>query len=305
MTLLPNEGRWFDKYGLRSDFVGHPVVERVGRTGKSTRINGYDKTTREVDRSKPIDPGRFRAANAIPADATVISVLPGSRHSETKRLIPILKEAVERLSAEDKKICVVVPTVPGVEREVRHGFRDFPLPVRIVIGEENRYNAFVISKLALAKSGTVSLELASFGVPHLIAYTFGPLSNVIAKRLVKVRFANLINLLANREIIPEFGLDRCRPELSAECAKQLLHSPQEADRQIVEANEVMKKLSLPDILPSDRAAQIVSEVAGWQLDHPDQPHSHPVIQPHSHPGPPPPPPPPPPKNIRKPKLIKK
>jgi lipid-A-disaccharide synthase len=270
MTLLPDEGRWFEPHGLRSDFVGHPVVERIDRTA--------------------LDPDGFRAANGIPAEATVISVLPGSRHSETKRLIPILKEAIERVvagegresadavgaakvvdaahaveaeqrTAKIKNIFVLVPTVPGVEKEVRRGFEDFPVPVRIVTGEANRYNAFAISKLALAKSGTVSLELVSFNVPHLIAYTFGRLSNYVAKALVKVRFANLINLLADREIIPEFVLDRCRPDLIADCATRLLTTPRSAERQVAEAQEVMQRLRLPDILPSDRAAQIVSEVA--------------------------------------------
>jgi lipid-A-disaccharide synthase len=247
LTLLPDEGRWFEPHGLRSDFVGHPVVERVQQSA--------------------LDPEGFRAANAIPDDATVISVLPGSRHSETKRLLPVLKESVERVSAEIKNIFVVVPTVPGVEQEVRRSFESFHLPVRVVTGEINRYNAFAISRLALAKSGTVSLELASFGVPHMIAYKFGWLSNRVAKALVKVRFANIINLLANSEIIPEFVLDRCRPELIAACATRLLNSTQTADRQVVESREMMQRLRLPDISPSDRAAQIVSESAQWKLDH--------------------------------------
>jgi lipid-A-disaccharide synthase len=248
MTLLPNEGAWFEKWGLQSDFVGHPVVERVSQAA--------------------LDSDGFRAANNIPADATVISVLPGSRHSEAKRLIPILKESVERVAQElnAKKIgggiFVVVPTVAGVEAEVRRGFSDFSLPVRVVTSEINRYNAFAISKLALAKSGTVSLELVSFGVPHLIAYTFSGWTNFVAKLLVNVRFANLINLLTNREIIPEFVLDRCRPELIAECATQLLRSPELAEKQVIEARQVMQKLRLPDVLPSDRAAQIVIEMAG-------------------------------------------
>ncbi len=242
MTLLPDEGRWFEPYGLHSDFVGHPVVERVA--------------------DAVLDDDAFRKANAIPADATVISVLPGSRHSEVKRLLPILKEAIERLAVQFRNIFVIVPTVPGVEQEVRRGFEGFPHPVQVVTGEINRYNTFAISKLALAKSGTVSLELVSFGVPHMIVYTFGRLSNLIARWLVKVRFANLVNILANREIIPEFLLWRCRPELIADCAVTLLESWQEADKQMSEAADVMQRLRLPDILPSDRAAQIVAEMAG-------------------------------------------
>ena len=247
MTLLPDEGRWFEPHGLHSDFVGHPVVERMAQATP--------------------DPDGFRASNGIPADATVITVLPGSRHSEVKRLIPILKAAVERLSTKIRNVFVVVPTVPGVEEEVRQGFSTLSgsVPVRVVTGEKERYNAFAVSKLALAKSGTVSLELVALGVPHLITYTFGRWGDRIAGRLVKVRFANLVNLLADKEIIPEFVLWKCRPELIADCAEQLLSSPQLAAGQLAEARDVMQKLRLPDILPSDRAAQIVSEMAGRHI----------------------------------------
>lgn len=260
MTLLPDEGRWFERYGLRSDFVGHPVVERISRS--------------------TLDPEGFRASNGIPHYATVVSVLPGSRHSEVKRLIPRLRKAMERMAAEQTvtiresdvmnddayasrspRFFVMVPTVAGVEDEVRRGFEGFSLPMRVVTGESERYNALFVSKLALAKSGTVSLELTALGVPHLIVYTFGRLSNFVAQLLVKVRFANLINILADREIIPEFVLAKCRPELIADCATKILNQSELADKQIADARDIMQRLRLPDILPSDRAAQIVIEEA--------------------------------------------
>jgi lipid-A-disaccharide synthase len=197
-------------------------------------------------------------------------VLPGSRHSEVKRLLPILKDAVRQMVAgfnhkaaeqpQSSQIFVVVPTVAAVEEDVRRGFEDFELPVRVVTGTENRYNAFAISTIALAKSGTVSLELAAVGVPHLIMYKFNALSNLAAKLLVKIRFANLINLMADREIVPEFVLDNCRADLIADGALKLLNSPQAAEQQVIEAREVMQRLRLPDVLPSDAAAKVVIEM---------------------------------------------
>lgn len=239
MTLLPNEGQYFEQYGLKCDFVGHPVVERMA----------------EID----IDPVGFRTENNIPLDARVISVLPGSRHSEVKRLLPILKEAACRLAQKYDDLFIVVPTVEAVEKEVIAGLEGFSVPMRVVTGAENRYNSFAVSTIALAKSGTVSLELAAVGVPHLIAYTFNKLSNLAAKLLVKVRFANLINIISGREIIPEFVLDNCRPELIADCADRILSSPELARKQVTDAREVMQKLRLPNILPSDRAAHIIVE----------------------------------------------
>lgn len=241
MTLLPNEGQYFEKYGLRCDFVGHPVVERIARAD--------------------LDPDGFRARNGIPISARVISVLPGSRNSEVRRLLPIQKDAINQIiKAGHQDVYVVVPTVAGVEAEVRRGFRDFDVPSCIVTGEVNRYNAFAASTLAIAKSGTVSLELAAVGVPHMIMYKFNALSNMAAKVLVKIRFANLINLLADKEIIPEFVLDNCRADLIADCAEKMLADPKMAENQIVDARQVMSRLRLPDILPSDRAAEVIIEV---------------------------------------------
>ncbi len=220
LTLLPNEGQYFEKYGLKCDFVGHPVVERVAEMH--------------------LDPESFRAARGIPAGARIISVLPGSRRQEVKRLQPIFNEAIRLLREKYDNLFVIEPTLTS--------------------SLDERLNNFAISTIALAKSGTVSLELAAVGVPHLIAYTFGKISNLIAPHVIKVQFANLLNIIAGREIIPEFVLSRCRPELIAECASRLLDSPSEAVRMVVEAQKLLKQLRLPDILPSDKAAEVVLEV---------------------------------------------
>jgi lipid-A-disaccharide synthase len=246
MTLLPDEGRWFEPHGLHTDFVGHPVVERIAEGA--------------------FDGEAFRREVGIPLDAPLISVLPGSRHSEVKRLLPILKDAVVRVARSVPNLHVVVPTVPGVEAEVRRAFEGFAIPTVVVAGEVNRYKAFAASRLAIAKSGTVSLELAAIGVPHMIVSTFGRVSDFLAVRLIKVPFANLINLMAGREIIPEFVLQNARPELIAECAGRLLSEPQLANNQVIEARQVMQRLRLPDILPSQRAAEIVLEVAKKNRD---------------------------------------
>ncbi len=113
--------------------------------------------------------------------------------------------------------------------------------------------------IALAKSGTVSLELAAVGVPHLIAYRFNALTDFLVRRVIRIRYANLLNLLAEKEIIPEFVLHNCRPEPIAACALDLLEHPETGRAQVAAAQESLRRLRLPDIAPSDRAAQIVQE----------------------------------------------
>lgn len=239
MTLLPNECQYFEKYGLHCEFVGHPVAERIAASIGTEAI--------------------FRDKIKIPANAKVICVLPGSRRSEIRKLAPVFKRAIIKINECEGDFHVVIPTVVAMETKVRKIFSDLKLPVRIVTGTENRYNTFKISDIAIAASGTVSLELAALKVPHLIAYTFNTLTNIMVKMTIKIRFANLINILANREIIPEFVLNNCRPYLIANCAISLLNSRQKAESQVLNAQQTMQQLNLPNIMPSERAAQIVIE----------------------------------------------
>ncbi|MDR2936908.1 MAG: lipid-A-disaccharide synthase [Rikenellaceae bacterium] len=239
MTLLPDESRFFEKYGLRCDFVGHPVVERMA---------AVEYNAASVRSELGLAPGE-----------TVICVLPGSRRSEVSRLMPIFKKSLEAIRARYGGFSVIIPTVPGVEGRVKRFFADSDIPVRVVTGRAMRYKSFTISEIALAKSGTVSLELAALGVPHLIAYRFNALTDFMVRTAIRIRFANLLNLQADREIIPEYVLYNCRPGPIAECALRLLFAPEAARAQVAEAREMLGRLRLPGILPSDRAARIVIE----------------------------------------------
>ena len=241
MMLLPYEGKYFEKHGLKCDFVGHPVMERM---------SGID-----------FDSAGFRHRLGISESDLVLSLLPGSRHSEVVRMAPILKRAVEIIRKKYSDLFVIVPTVAGVEAEVRECFSEWDIPTRVVVGSSERYNAFKTSCIALAASGSVSLELTAIGVPHLIAYTFNPLTNWLVKRVIKIKYANLINILDDCEIVPELVLDNCRPRLIADTALKLIETPHCGERQVVEARRVLEQLRLPEILPSDRAAQIVIEEA--------------------------------------------
>jgi lipid-A-disaccharide synthase len=238
MTLLPYEPEYFEKYGLKCDFVGHPVVE---------------------NRIEEIDADDFRERYNIPRDANILSVLPGSRNSEVKRLIPVFNEAIGLLSAKIENLFVVIPTVETVVDEIEKAFKNSNIPCRIITGRNERYAAFKQSMAAIAASGTVSLELASCKTPHLVAYKFNPLTNFFADIFVKVKYANLINILSNREIIPEFMLHKCEANLIADKILEII-TGNNALFMIKETDEGLRKLRLPDILPSEKAAEIVYEM---------------------------------------------
>jgi lipid-A-disaccharide synthase len=238
LTLLPYEPQYFEKYGLQCDFVGHPVVE---------------------NNIEAIALDDFRRKYHIPDDAVIFSILPGSRNSEVKRLFSVFLQAAEMLADKIPTLLILVPTVKTVAGTVSRMLEKTALPFRIVRGRDERYAAFRASTAAIAASGTVSLELALCRTPHLIAYRFSLLTDVLANMLVKVKYANLINTICDREIIPEFTLDKCRAELIAEQALKLTDKTV-ADKMTDEAYQGLNKLRLPEVTPSERAAEIVREL---------------------------------------------
>lgn len=229
--LLPGEEDYFKPHGMATTFIGHPVIER-----------GADKG----------DGQRFRRDNNLSEQTLVLSLLPGSRKNEIKYLLPIFKEAVTQLHCQHKDIFVVIPSVRTVSEKVKEALAGWEIPYLIVEGEQNRYDAFAASNAALAASGTVSLELAMAGVPHLIAYKFSKLTGYLAKKLLKIRFVNLLNLIADKQVVPELLQDDCTVDNVLKELKSLLEHPHQ------ETQESLEKLGLGRPLsPSDKMAEVV------------------------------------------------
>lgn len=240
LCLLPNEPSYFTPFGLPCTHVGHPVVE-----GGAARGDG----------------AAFRAAHDIPADAPVLAVLPGSRRTETSRLLPVFADVVRRLSQEPDAagLRVVVPTVATVAAPVREAVARWAVPVTVVQGEAARYDAFAAATAALAASGTVSLELALAGVPHLVAYRVNPLSAWLFRRISKVRYVNLVNLTLDRPVVPELLQENCSPSLLAECLKTVMIDDPFRAQQRAAFAEALAVLAGPgEGTPSQRAAQVVA-----------------------------------------------
>lgn len=233
--LLPHEEDYFKPHGMKTTYIGHPVVEGGAKDG---------------------DGQRFRKQHGIPDDAIVLCVLPGSRKNEIKYLLPTFMESAEQLQKQVSNLFVVVPTVKTVSDRVKRALKGWTVPHVVVEGEKNRYDAFAASTVALAASGTVSLELSMAGVPHLIAYKVSPITGYIVKRLLNVRFANLLNILTDKEIIPELLQDDCTVDNVLKVLKELLKNP----KQPVE--EGLSLLGLNDDLkPSEKMAKVLKEIA--------------------------------------------
>jgi len=236
MCLLPNEPELFQKAGLNAVHVGHSVLESGAEQGDG--------------------PG-FRRLYGIPNQAPLLCVLPGSRRSETSRLLPVFRDTVSLLVEGRPELRVVVPTVETVAAEVEAEVAQWPVPVTVVKGRQARYDAFAASQAALAASGTVALELALAKLPMVIAYRLSPLTAMIARRLIKLKFVCLINILLDRAVVPELLLEDCRPDKLAPALIPLLDNEKARAEQLSGAADALYRLGLGGDSPSLKAAREV------------------------------------------------
>lgn len=236
MCLLPSEPEYFIRHGCPAVHVGHPVIESGAGQGDG--------------------PG-FRARHGLGEAHPLLCILPGSRHNETGRLLPVFKDTVARLAARYPGLRVVVPTVETVADEVAAAVRAWAVPVLVVRGTQEKYDAFAACDAALAASGTVALELALAGLPNAITYKLSPLTSLVARRLVKLKYVNLVNILMNRLVVPELLLEDCRPDKLAAAAVVLLEDEAVCAAQRAGMAEAMRRLGLGQDSPSLRAADAV------------------------------------------------
>lgn len=239
LALLPFEPPYFHREGLDCTFVGHPVVETGAGLG---------------------DGARLRERHGIAPDAPLVCVLPGSRNSEVSRLLPIFGATLALLAGRYPGLRAVVPTVPQVRDQVRAAAAVWSVPAAVVEGDEEKYDAMAASTVALAASGTVALELALSRLPAVIAYRLHPVTVALYRRLIRVKYANLVNIMLDRMLVPELLQDDCTPDRLAAALSTLLDDPAARRAQIDGASEVARWLGRGGPGPSDRAAEVVLDV---------------------------------------------
>jgi lipid-A-disaccharide synthase len=239
LMIFPFEAPYFTKWGLNCTFVGCPIAEM-----------GLDQGD---------GPG-FREAHGITGTQPLLCVLPGSRQGEIKRLLPIFGDVLNRLIGTFPDLAVVVPTVATVADQVREATKTWPVPVIVTEGMAAKRDAFAASNTALAASGTVTSELAIAGVPMVIAYRMAPLSALVIRLMLKIKYVSVINLALGREVAPEFLQENCTAENVAGALIRLFRDPDIRGRQIESLNEVRKTFSSGGVASSERAAQVILEL---------------------------------------------
>jgi lipid-A-disaccharide synthase len=235
LALLPFEPEAYRRLrGPPCSYVGHPLIEQLA----SLRPNAEEAR---------------RRAESPP----VLLVLPGSRRSEIRHHMAVFGQTVGLLQERGVAFELMLPTMPHLQEAVVEAVKGWPVQPQVVIGEQDKRAAFRIAHAALAKSGTVTLELALAGVPMVTAYRVGAVEAFILRRAIRVSSVILANLVIGKDVIPEFLQEDCTPEKLAQALGEVL-SDSELRRQQLEAFATLDTImSTGDQPPSVRAADIV------------------------------------------------
>jgi lipid-A-disaccharide synthase len=238
LALLPFEVQFFAQYGIPCTYVGHPAIDSGAEHG---------------------DGPAFRMRHGIAGNAPLLCVLPGSRAGEVRRMLPVFGKAIEVLKEKYPDLRIAIPVVESVAELVKDITRDWPS--LLITDMAERFDAFAAAKAALAKSGTVTLELAFAQVPMVVAYRVSAPTAFIVRRMgVNVEHASLVNLLLGREAIPELLQENCTPERLAAAVDGVLSSEQIRAGQLQAFKDVIKALGDRKPSPSERAAKVVLDV---------------------------------------------
>jgi len=230
LLLFPFEKKYFDKEGIQSTFTGHPLLEDQGKN--------------EADISQIIKDNK-----------KIFSIYPGSRLSEINVLTPILFEFVRKMNEKYKDFFFVFHSTSEHIHLIQNlllkeGFKNCG-----AIGDEKIKSQILKSSIfAIAKSGTISLEICNAGIPSIIIYKMSMINFLIVKMLVKVKFANIINIAGDKEIIPELLQSKCNPRNIYNTVDNLLDDKHALEKQISKSQEIINNFK------TDKSSEIASTV---------------------------------------------
>ncbi|MDR0753665.1 MAG: lipid-A-disaccharide synthase [Holosporaceae bacterium] len=208
ITLFPFEPAYFEKYGLKSVFVGHPIAEDVD----------FDKPPRSKLQNFLNSNCKIKEKD----DYKVIILLPGSRKSEILFHLPLLEEFTELTANKYKNVKFIIPTVESLEKKINDMTHNWAQKPIVVTTKTQKTLAYYVSDVAVAASGSVTLELARVGLPFVTIYKTSCITYLIVKLLINVKNVCLVNLLNKKNIVPELLQNNCTAENIFNSAQKIL-----------------------------------------------------------------------------------
>jgi lipid-A-disaccharide synthase len=237
ICLFPFEPPYFKKHKLRSVYVGHPITD-----GEIT------KGSRE----------RFRKSHQIADDVNLLGLYFGSRQEELNNHGKVIKETAMYVAEQVDNLHLVVPTLDRLEFDVVQLLQDIGIPAYIDSDFSKKADALAATDVGIAVSGTVALQLAYTGRPHVIVYKTHPITYWIVRLLTKVKHIHLGNIMLNKEVIPEFIQGRCHSESISEEVVKLFKDAEVIQKQERGFDEIRRKMGVQQAeKPSDKAARYI------------------------------------------------
>lgn len=238
LSIHTFDAPYFEAEGLATTFVGNAALK--------------------VDFSAA-DPARLRAEHDIAPEAPILLLLPGSRPSEINRVLPPFAEAALLLKASRPDLEIVIPAAPTVAEAVKAQVAGWPRRAHVVEGEQAKLDSMKAATVAMACSGTVTIELALAGCPMVIGYRIDRLTYALVNRLVR-RPITLFNIAAGEMVAPELIQDDCTPQALAREIAQRLDDPALCARQVTAQFAALETMGRGGPDPSDAAADAVLKI---------------------------------------------
>ncbi len=228
LLLFSFEKKYFEKENMDFKFVGHPLLE--------------DKPKIKIDINQIL--GKNKA---------IISVFAGSRHSEINILMPILLDFIKKMNQKYSDMIYVFHTTKDFANLVKTFIEKTDLSNCEIISDD-KIKSHILQKsiFAVAKSGTISLEISNFKIPSIIIYKMNFINFFIIKRLVNTRFANILNIAADEELIPELLQSKCNSVMIYNTVSNFLENPNKMEDQINKTQKILNELKIKS--PSDEAS---------------------------------------------------
>jgi len=234
LLLFNFEKKYFDVENIKNTFVGHPLIENKTKVKVSTN-------------------------NLISKDKKIISIFPGSRSSETNVLLPILLDFIKLMNKKNFKYSYVFHATDENKESIIHQVKKVDLDNIDIISDENiKFQILSNSIFAVSKSGTVSLQISSLNIPSIIIYKLNFINFMIFKFLVNVKFANIINIINNKEVIPELLQNECNAEEICRTVIYFLKKPELIKKQLNECRKTLEGIK-SKTSSSDEAASILNK----------------------------------------------
>jgi lipid-A-disaccharide synthase len=236
LVIFPFEEKFYESAGAAAEFVGNPLVDEVVVT-----------QTRE----------QFASRHGLDATKRVVTLLPGSRHSELRHHVPVLAETMEKL-ASDGDIQFVVAAAAGMPLYEFEALRIAAPVVRIV--ENDTYNALAAADCCVVASGSATVEAALVGAPFVVIYRLSRLTAAVARRLVRTPYVAMVNLIAGRKVVPELIQEECTAENVTAEVRRMLADPSVGAKMREEFRQVRAKLGPAGAI--ERTASAIASLLG-------------------------------------------